>query len=71
MSASSTAKYRRTLTEYVVQNKQIRYLLTFKRTGKPTGNVLFFLLHLRFQLRQQSLTLATNGKRDIVEVVAG
>lgn len=42
-----------------------------KVKGKLTGNMLFFLFHLLFQVRQQRLTLLTDGEGDCVEVVAG
>lgn len=42
-----------------------------KVKGKLTGNVVFFLFHLLLQVRQQRLTLLTDGEGDCVEVVAG
>lgn len=42
-----------------------------KVKGKLTGNVLFFLLHLLFQVRQQGLRLLIDGEGDCVEVITG
>lgn len=42
-----------------------------KVTGKLTSNMLFFLLHLLFQMRQQRLARLTDSEGDCVEVVAG
>lgn len=37
---------------------------------KLTGNVIFFLIHLLFEVGQQCCTLLTNSEGDGVEIIA-